>query len=101
MIAALRQSFNAAWTEKQYRDLIGRLERRTGATLGFPISETPCFFPRSLMDSLASTGIQLIDQILNSAEAMKAADAAVPERYRPSTALGAGGFGAEGIPTFA
>ena len=93
MIAALRQSFNAAWTEQKYRDLIGRLERRTGATLDFPISETPCFFPRSLIDSLASTGIQLIDQILNSAEAMTAADAAVPERYR--------GHGAEAIPTFA
>ena len=64
MIPSLRTAFNASWTEKKYRDLIGRLERRTGATLEFPISETPCFFPRSLMDSLASTGIQLIDQIL-------------------------------------
>src|SRR5688500_10004773 len=93
MIPALRTAFNAAWTEQKYRDLIGRLERRTGATLEFPISETPCFFPRSLIDSLASTGIQLIDQILNSPEAMAAADGAVPERYR--------GHGAEVIPTFA
>ena len=93
MVPELRAPFNASWTEAKYRDLIGRLERRTGATLNFPISETPCFFPRSLIDSLASTGIQLIDQILNSAEAMTAADAAVPERYR--------GQGAEAIPTFA
>jgi hypothetical protein len=93
VIPALRTSFNASWTEKKYRDLIARLETRTGATLNFPISETPCFFPRSLMDSLASTGIELIDQILNSPEAMTAAEAAVPERYR--------GHGAEAIPTFA
>ena len=93
MVPELRAPFNASWTEAKYRDLIGRLERHTGATLNFPISETPCFFPRSLIDSLASTGIQLIDQILNSAEAMTAADAAVPERYR--------GQGAEAIPTFA
>src|SRR5688572_28367879 len=93
VIAQLRQSFNESWSERKYRDVIGRLERRTGSTLEFPISETPCFFPRSLIDSLASTGIQLIDQILNSAEAMKAADTAVPERFR--------GQGAEAIPTFA
>src|SRR5688572_17400096 len=53
------------------------------------------------MDTLASTGIQLIDQILNSPEAMAAAQAAVPERYRASTPLGAGGPGSEAIPTFA
>ena len=101
MIPALRTAFNERWSDARYRDLIARLEQRTGATLNFPISETPCFFPRSLMDSLAATGIQLIDLILNSPEAMTAADAAVPERYRPSTPLGAGGSGAEESPTFA
>ena len=93
MIPALRAAFNASWTDAQFRDLIRRLEQRTGATLHFPISETPCFFPRSLMDSLAATGIRLIDLILKSPEAMTAADAAVPERYR--------GQGAEAVPTFA
>jgi len=101
VIPALRTAFNERWSDARYRDLIARLEQRTGATLNFPISETPCFFPRSLMDSLAATGIQLIDLILNSPEAMTAADAAVPERYRPSTPLGAGGSGAEESPTFA
>jgi hypothetical protein len=93
VIASLRQSFNAAWTETRYRDLIARLEQRTGASLGFPISETPCFFPRVLMASLAATGATLLDQILDSPDAMAQADAVVPERYR--------GIGAEAIPTFA
>ena len=53
------------------------------------------------MDTLGSTGVTLIDQILNDPEARAAADAAVPERYRPSTSLGAGGMGAEDTPTFA
>ena len=53
------------------------------------------------MTTLASTGGTLIDQILNNPEARDAAEAVVPERYRPSTALGAGGAGAEVIPTFA
>ena len=101
MIPDLRAAFNAKWSESAYRDLVHRLETRTGATLDIPISETPCFFPRALMDSLAATGIELIDQILNSPDAMAAADGVVPERYRPSTSLGTSGHGAEVIPTFA
>ena len=93
MIPALRQAFNRSWTEKKYRDLVHRLESRTGATLDFPISETPGFLPRSLIATLASTGVTLLDQILDSAEAMAEADAIVPERYR--------GAGAEALPTFA
>jgi hypothetical protein len=92
MIPALRKSFNATWSEARYRDLVNRLEVRTGATLGFPISETPCFFPASLMASLAATGGELVRQILDNPEAMAAADAVVPERFR--------GPGAETLPTF-
>ena len=93
MIPALRSAFNRSWTDAQFRDLVARLETRTGATLGFPISETPCFLPRSLMATLASTGVTLIDQILDNPEARAAAEGVVPERYR--------GPGAEAIPTFA
>ena len=92
LIPSLRRQFNASWTEAKYRDLVRRLETRTGATLGFPISETPCFFPQSLMSSLAATGIDLVNQILDSADAMAAAMAAVPERFK--------GPGAETLPTF-
>ena len=93
MISELRAAFNARWTETAYRDLILRLEQRTGATLEFPISETPCFFPRELMSTLADTGQTLLDQILNSPDAMAQAEAVVPERYK--------GISAEAIPTFA
>ena len=92
MVPHLRAAFNSGWTEEKYRDLTRRLELKTGATLGFPISETPCFFPQSLMSSLASTGIELVSQILDNADAMAAAEAAVPERFK--------GDGAEALPTF-
>jgi hypothetical protein len=92
VVPYLRTAFNQSWTEGKYRDLIRRLELKTGATLGFPISETPCFFPPSLMSSLASTGIELVNQILDNADAMAAAEAAVPERFK--------GDGAEALPTF-
>ena len=93
MIPALRARFNESWTEKKYRDLVHRLESRTGATLDFPISETPAFFPRALLSTLAATGRTLLDQILENPEAMAEAEAIVPERYR--------GAGAETLPTFA
>ena len=82
MVPSLRQPFNESWTDAGYRDLVARLESRTGATLGFPISETPCFFPRALMDELAATGVTLVRQILENRAAMAAAEAVVPERFR-------------------
>ena len=100
MVPELRAAFNDTWTDAKYRDLVRSLELRTGATLGFPISETPCFLPRPLMESLSAAGIDLVNQILGSSEAMAAAEAVVPPRYRPSTAPGASGHGAEQLPTF-
>ena len=92
MIPALREAFNRSWTEAKHRDLVQSLELRTGATLGFPLSETPCFFPRELLSSLAATGLELAHQILDNREAMAAAEAIGPERYS--------GGGAEATPTF-
>ena len=100
MIPELRASFNQAWTAAKYRDLVRRLELRTGATLGFPISETPCFFPRSLMDSLAAAGLDLAGQILDNPETKAGASAAVPQRFRSSPAFGTGGLDGEELPTF-
>ena len=92
MISKIRNAFNESWSERGYRDLIARLETRTGATLGFPISETPCFFPRSLMDELSATGLELVSQILDHPAARAAALAAVPARFH--------GPNAEALPTF-
>lgn len=92
MISALRRAFNASWTEAKFANLRSRLETHTGGPLGFPISETPCFFPRSLMDELSAAGAELVAQALNNPAAVAAALAVVPERFR--------GPGAEAQPTF-
>jgi hypothetical protein len=92
VIPSLRRQFNESWTEARYRDAVRQLELRTGATLGFPLSETPCFLPKPLIDSLAATGLELVNQILDDREAMTAANGAVPPRYM--------GSGAEDLPTF-
>ena len=85
MIPALRERFNASWTEAQYERLLSRLQQRTNGTIEFPVSETPCFFPRPLMDRLSRAGTELIRQSL-SGEAASAALQAVPARFRGAAA---------------
>ena len=91
MIAALRQQFNATWTEARYQTMLEELQRRTGGRIEFPVSETPCFFPRALVEDLAAIGRGLIDQCM-SGDAAAAAAAIVPDRFR--------GAASEPHPTF-
>jgi hypothetical protein len=85
MIAALRARFNASWTEAQYQAMLAHLQEQTHGTIEFPVSETPCFFPRSLITELAGTGADLVGQCL-SGEAAAAAERAVPPRFRGAAA---------------
>ena len=81
MIPELRRSFNETFTPERYRAFVSDLERRCGADVHFRVSETPCFFPRALMERLAATGIQLIDQLMTSAEYRRASDATIPPGF--------------------
>jgi hypothetical protein len=92
MIPALRTRFNASWTEAQYQAMLAHLQERTRGTIEFPVSETPCFFPRPLIEHLADVGVDLIGQCLTG-DAAAAAERAVPDRFR-----GAGA--SEPNPTF-
>ena len=82
MVPSLRGAFNNSWTEARYRDLTARIEARTRTPIAFPLSETPCFFPRSLMDELTAVGADLVSQILDDPRAASAAAAVVPDRFR-------------------
>jgi hypothetical protein len=81
MIPSLRRAFNAAWTPSRYETFIEHLRAQVGVPIEFPVSETPCFFPRSLIDGLAAAGEDLTRQSLTG-EAELAAARAVPERFR-------------------
>ncbi|MGQ0733074.1 MAG: hypothetical protein ACT4QD_05380, partial [Acidobacteriota bacterium] len=85
MIPALREAFNRSWRQAQYDAMLGDLHQRVGGTVGFPIAETPCFFPRPLIESLAVAGEELIRQAMTGAAAAAAA-AVVPERFANTTA---------------
>src|SRR5262245_29658758 len=91
MIPALRTAFNAAWTEKRYHAFLDGLQSRVGLPIEFPLSETPCFLPGTLIDELGAAGAELIRQSM-SGDAGAAAERIVPDRFR--------GPGAGARPTF-
>jgi hypothetical protein len=81
MVPALRERFNRDWTPAAFARLQQRLSERTGLPLPFPVSETPCFFPRPLLTEMCDTAVSLVTGFLADAEARAAAEALIPPRY--------------------
>jgi hypothetical protein len=82
VLPELRQAFNRDYRPERYQLLLEDCARRTRAPLEFRISETPCFFPRSLIQNIVDTGAELTHQLLGDAAFLKASEEAVPERFR-------------------
>ena len=81
MLPDLRRRFNASFTPERYRAFVADLSRRLGDEIHFRVAETPCFFPRSLMNRLAGIGIELVEQLMSSAEYRRASDATIPPAF--------------------
>lgn len=80
MIPALRQQFNASFTAEKYARLLKLLEQRCGAPVQFRVSETPCFFPKLLLDKMAIYGKELIAQ-LQTPDYHQASSQAIPPEF--------------------
>jgi len=80
MIPALRKHFNEKFQPEKYRRLLTAMEERCGAPVQFRVSETPCFFPKPLLEEMAQYGKDLIHQ-LGSLEYRKASFAAIPPEF--------------------
>lgn len=81
MLPDLRRRFNEAFTSERYRAFVADLRRRVGDEIHFRVSETPCFFPRSLIDRLAATGVELVNGLMANAEYRRASDATIPPEF--------------------
>jgi hypothetical protein len=68
LLPDLRRRFNAAFTPERYRAFVADLQRRCGADIQFRVCETPCFFSRELLDRLAATGVELVQQLMQNAD---------------------------------
>jgi hypothetical protein len=81
MLEPFRSEFNERFTEAKYAELLRRLDTRARTKVEFRVAETPCFFSREMMQTMAYAGAALTHELLGNAEYRKAAEAAVPEKF--------------------
>ncbi len=80
MIPSLRQQFNANYTPEKFQAFQKRMTESCGMAVPFRLSETPCFFPKSLLDQMSQYGKELIQQ-LNGLEYRKASFLSIPPDF--------------------
>jgi hypothetical protein len=81
MIPAFREAFNRNFLPEKYQQVLKSLEASAGTPVAFRVSETPCFFPKALLDQMAEYGSDLVLQLVNNPEYRRASDVTVPPRY--------------------
>ncbi len=87
MIPSLRQQFNNGFTPEKYQSFLQRVDEACGTHVQFRLSETPCFFPKALLDRMAHDGQILIRQLVDTPAYRAKSDEAVPAEFKvPSEA---------------
>jgi hypothetical protein len=82
MIPSLRKQFNTAFTPEKYQAFLRRIDDACGTHVEFRLSETPCFFPKELIDRMAADGKELIRQLVDNPAYRKKSDEAVPAKFK-------------------
>jgi len=81
MIPALRERFNREFTPEKYRAFLAALDAACGTHVKFRVCETPCFFPRALVERLAAAGREMIHQLVDDPAYREASRAAIPPEF--------------------
>jgi len=82
MIPELRRRFNQNFTPEKYRAFLRRIDEICGTHVPFRLSETPCFFPQSLIDRMVRDGEQLIRQLVDNPQYHAQSEDAIPAEFR-------------------
>jgi hypothetical protein len=82
MIPSLRRQFNQQFTPEKYQQFVKHIDQVCGTHVQFRLSETPCFFPKELIDRMARDGEALIRQLVDSRGYRKKSDEAVPPEFQ-------------------
>jgi hypothetical protein len=82
MIAALRKQFNASFTAEKYQAFLRSIDDACGTHVQFRLSETPCFFPKPLLDRMAEDGKELIRQLVENPGYLVRSENSIPSEYR-------------------
>lgn len=81
MIPSQRQRFNQNYSEAQHARFLALLQERCGEPVPFRHSETPCFLPGSLVDTMARYGREMVEQLLANPRYERESRAAIPVEY--------------------
>jgi hypothetical protein len=81
MIQALREDFNRRWTPEKYQRFLAGIDQAIGKHVEFRHSETPCFFPRELLQEMSRAGRDLVGQLLDNKLYREASDLEIPPQY--------------------
>lgn len=82
MIPSLRSHFNKNFTAEKYESFLRRIDEVSGTHVQFRLSETPCFFPKSLLERMAQDGEALIRQLVEDPSYRAKSDEAVPAEFK-------------------
>src|SRR5580704_3651360 len=82
MIPSLRQHFNRGFTPAKYQTFLRYIDENCGTHVHFRLSETPCFFPKALIDRMAADGQALIRQLVDNPAYLSKSDQAVPAEFK-------------------
>src|SRR5579859_2751392 len=82
MIPSLRKAFNDSFTPEKYQKFLRRIDDVCGTHVQFRLSETPCFFPKPLIDRMAADGAELIRQLVDNPAYLAKSDEAVPAEFK-------------------
>jgi len=82
MIPSLRKTFNDNFTAEKYQGFLRRVDGVCGTHVEFRLSETPCFFPKALIERMAGDGEELIRQLVDSPGYRVKSELAVPAEFR-------------------
>ena len=82
MIPSYRHSFNANFTDEKYERLRREMAARCGMEIPFALCETPCFFPRALVERIGEDGKALIHQLVNNPKYRARSESSIPANFR-------------------
>lgn len=82
MLEPLRSEFNRRWTPEKYAAFLANVDSAIGRHVEFRHSETPCFFPKDLLQEMSRAGRDLVLQLKNNPAYRSASDAEIPAQYR-------------------
>ena len=82
MIPSLRKQFNDSFTSEKYQAFLRRIDDVSGTHVSFRLAETPCFFPKELVERMASDGAELIRQLVDNSAYRAKSDEAVPAEFK-------------------